>query len=155
MTDLTPTIIAKSDQLNSDDLISGPITIKITKVTFGGGDVQPINISYEGDNNKPWKPCKGMRRVLVSVWGADGQKYIGQHITLYRDPSVKWAGAEVGGIRISHMGGITERKTMSLTISRGSKRPYAVEPLNIQSKQKDAPQSKPEPKVGGDSYYSR
>ena len=149
MTDLTPTIIAKSDQMNSEDLIAGPVTIKITKVTFGGGQDQPINIYYDGDNGKPWKPCKTMRRVLVSIWGADGSKYVGQHMTLYCDPAVKWFGAAVGGIRISHMSGMTEKKTMSLTVTRGSKRPYTVEPLNIQSKQQDAPQSKPEPKVGG------
>lgn len=132
MTDLTPTIQAKSDQLNSDDLMAGPITIKITQVVFGGGEDQPINIRYEGDNGKPWKPCKSMRRVLVSVWGPDGSNYVGKSLTLWRDPSVKWAGVEVGGIRISHMSGIDKNISMSLTATRGSKKPFTVKPLVIQ-----------------------
>lgn len=72
-----------------------------------------------------------MCRILIHVWGDDGEKYVGKHITLYRDQSVKWAGAEVGGIRISHMEGLTENKTVPLTISRGSKKPFTVKPLKI------------------------
>lgn len=135
MTDLTPTIQAKSDQLNADDLVSGPITIKITDVSLGSGDDQPIIIRYEGDNGKPWKPCKTMRRLLVSIWGADGNKYIGQMATLYRDPDVKWAGQPVGGIRVSHMSGIDGQKTLALTETRGKKRPIVVMPLQSPSGQ--------------------
>ena len=53
MGDMAPTIIPKSDQTNADDLISGPITIKITGVDIRGGQEQPISIHYEGDNGKP------------------------------------------------------------------------------------------------------
>ena len=80
MVDMKPTIVAKSDQLNSDDLVSGPITVTITEVSKGSAD-QPINIRYQGDNGKPWRPCKTMRRLLVAVWGDDGQKYVGQSMT--------------------------------------------------------------------------
>ena len=63
MTDLGKTIAPKSDQLNADDLISGPRTITITNVASGSKD-QPINISFEGDNGKPYRPGKSMRRGL-------------------------------------------------------------------------------------------
>jgi hypothetical protein len=62
------TIVPKSDQLNSDDLIGGPRTIRLTKVHLTGEE-QPVALHYEGDDGKPYKPCKSMRRVLVQLWG--------------------------------------------------------------------------------------
>lgn len=129
MVDLTDTIKAKSDQLNADD-ITDPITITVTGVSKAVGD-QPISISYQGDNGKPYKPCKSMRRVLVHVWGKDGNKYVGQSMTLYRDPTVKFGGMEVGGIRISKMTGLTSTITLALTASKANKKPYMVEPLTV------------------------
>ena len=128
MTDMKPTIVPKSDQLNADDLLSGPITIKITEVKIKPGE-QPVSIHYEDDNGKPYKPCKSMCRVMVSAWGADAAKYIGHRMTLYCDPKVKWAGMEVGGIRISHMSDIDESMTMALTVTRANKKPFTVKPL--------------------------
>lgn len=129
MNDMTQAIVPKSDQLNSDDLIAGPITIKISDVKIRGGQEQPVSIHYEGDNGKPYKPCKSMSRVLVDAWGADAKQYIGRSLTLYRDPSVKWAGMDVGGIRISHMSGIESARTMALTATKGSRKPFTVHPL--------------------------
>ena len=129
MGDMAKTIIPKSDQLNSDDLIAGPITITITDVTIRGGQEQPVSIHFEGDNGKPYKACKSMCRVLVTAWGADSKQYIGRAMTLYRDASVKWAGMEVGGIRISHLSDIDSKITMALTATKGSRKPYTVQPL--------------------------
>lgn len=129
MNDMTKAITPKSDQLNSDDLISGPITIKISEVTIRGGQEQPVSIHYEGDNGKPYKPCKSMSRVLVANWGADAKNYIGRSLSLYREPTVKWAGMEVGGIRISHMSNIDSAMTMALTATKGSRKPFTVKPL--------------------------
>lgn len=130
MTDLSKTIEARSNQLNADDLQAAPRTIKITKVSAGNSD-QPIAINYEGDNNKPFYPCKSMRRVLVAVWGADGASYVGRSMTLYRDPEVKFGGIAVGGIRISHMSHLDKPLIMALTATRGSKKPYTVKPLAV------------------------
>lgn len=131
MNDMAIAIVPKSDQLNADDLIAGPRTVKITNVVIKGAGEQPVDISFEGDGGKPYKPCKSMRRVMVLLWGADAKKYIGHSMTLYRDESVKWAGAEVGGIRISHMTGIDAPQTMVLTATKGSRKPYTVKPLVI------------------------
>lgn len=128
MTDLTQTIIAKSDQLNADDLIGRTLTVKVTKVSLAAGD-QPIAVNYEGDGGKPFLPCKSMRRVMVKIWGSDGNKYIGRSMTLFRDEKVKFGGLEVGGIRISHMSDITDPVTMALTASKANKKPYTVKPL--------------------------
>lgn len=130
MTNLSSTIIAKSDQLNSDDLIGRSQTIKIVRVSLLAGE-QPISIDYEGGEGKPWKPCKSMRRVLVQIWGSDGNAYIGRSLTLYRDEKVTFGGAAVGGIRISHMSDIAEQITMSLTAAKAVKRPFIVRPLVI------------------------
>jgi hypothetical protein len=132
MTDMKQAIMPKSDQLNSDDLITGPVTVTITDVAIRAGE-QPVSISYEGDKGKPWKPCKSMCRVLVNVWGADAKKYIGQSLTLYRDPKVTFGGMEVGGIRISHMTGISESVTVSLTATRKIRKPFTVQPLRIEA----------------------
>lgn len=131
MTDMMPSIAPKSDQLNFDDLIGGIIkTIKITDVSIGKHE-QPVAIKYEGDNGKPYKPCKSMCRVLVQLWGADANKYIGRSLTLYGDPNVVFGGAKVGGIRISHMSDISEPVTMALTATRASRKPFTVKPLKI------------------------
>ena len=119
----------KSDQLNSDDLIIGPITIKITKVTTSGSREQPVSVFFEGDDKKPYKPCLSMRRVLVKVWGDQEKIYSGRSMTLYRDDSVKWAGEEVGGIRISHMSDMLKDVTMKLTANKQQRKPYTVKVL--------------------------
>lgn len=131
MNNMTQAIVPKSDQLNSDDLIAGPITIKVTEVTIRGGQEQPVSIHYEGDNGKPYKSCKSMNRVLVAAWGADAKEYTGRSMTLYRDPSVKWAGMEVGGIRISHLSHINAPMVMALTATKGSRKPFTVHPLKV------------------------
>jgi len=130
MIDMIKTIEAKSNQLNADDLMGAPITVKITKVSAGNSE-QPIAINYEGDNNKPFYPCKSMRRVLVAVWGVNAAEYIGRSMTLYRDPEVKFGGIAVGGIRISHMTGIDKPIVMALTATRANKKPYTVKPLAV------------------------
>lgn len=135
MTDLSKTILPKSDQLNADDLIAGPMTIKITEVRAGDAEM-PIVIRFEGDDGRPYKPCKSMRRVLVHCWGADGKTYVGRSITLFRDPDVKWAGVAVGGIRISHLSDIKLAQTMVLTQSKQSRKPFKVEPLKVAEKPK-------------------
>jgi hypothetical protein len=133
MIDMKKTIVPKSDQLNADDLIGGAITITITKVSMVGGD-QPIAISYEGDNGKPWKPCKGMRRMMVLLWGGDGSVYAGRSMTLFRNEKVKFGGFEVGGIQISHMSHISEAVTVALTASKASRKPFTVRPLEMPKK---------------------
>lgn len=125
--DLSKTIIPKSDQLNADDLISGSKTIKIRDIKQGADENQPVKLYFYGDNNKPYLPCKSMRRVLVQLWGADGLQFIGKRLTLYRNDNVKWAGIEVGGIRISHASHISEAKRVLITVSKNKREPFTIE----------------------------
>lgn len=129
MSDMTKMIEAKSDQLNADDLLAGPITVRIRDVKTKQGGEQPCWIYYDGDNDKPFKPSKSMARVLVAAWGDDSKAYIGKSMTLFRDPDVKWAGMKVGGIRISAMSGLQRSLTIALTETRGVKKLFTVSPL--------------------------
>ena len=132
MTDLRPTIAPKSDQLNADDLIGGARNITVTGVSANPSSAeQPINIFFDGDNGKPYKPCKSMRRVMVHVWGPDGKKYVGRSMTIYCDPSVTWGGVAVGGVRISHMSDIDSAVSMALTANKKQRKPYKVMPLEM------------------------
>ena len=126
--DITATLEAKSNQLNTDDLIAGPRTITITKVSAGNAE-QPVAVHFDGDQGKPWFPCKSMRRVLVAAWGADASQYVGRGVTLFRDPSVTYGGIQVGGIRISHLSGIDGPLSIALTVTRQRRAPYKVLPL--------------------------
>ena len=128
MNDMTATIVAKSDQINAADLIGNPRTVTIREVRIKAGDDQPVTIMIEGDK-KAFRPCMGVRRLFVRVWGPDASKYIGQSLTLFRDPSVTWAGKEEGGIRVSHMTGINSKIVEFMRISRTATKPYEILPL--------------------------
>lgn len=132
------TIAPKSDQLNADDLIAGPITVRIVSVTHGNAEC-PIMVNIEG--RLPYFPCKSMRRVMVAAWGEDGASYAGRYLTLYRDPEVKYGGIKVGGIRISHMSDIKADMYMALTVTRGKRAEYTVQRLVIQQKAESKPAS--------------
>lgn len=126
--DITSTLEAKSAQLNTDDLIAGPRTITITKVSAGSTE-QPVAVSFDGDQGKPWYPCKSMRRVLVAAWGPDASQYVGRRVTLFRDPAVTYGGIQVGGIRISHLSHLDGPLSIALTVTRQKRAPYKVQPL--------------------------
>jgi len=131
---LEQAIAVKSDQLNSDDLITGPMTIKISDIGYYQDNGRTkILIHFDGDNGKPWKPCTTMARVMASVWGVneDGAALIGHSLTVYRDPSVKWSGMAVGGIRISHMDAIDKERVEMVTITRGKKEAMIIKPLKL------------------------
>lgn len=119
-------IVPKSDQLNADDMIAGPMTVTVTAVTSGNKE-QPIIVETEG--KRPYKPCKTMRRILVAVYSDDSTQWIGQRMTLFRNPEVKWGGVRVGGIQISHLSGLDEPKTFMITLSRGKRVEITILPL--------------------------
>lgn len=126
--DVSDTIVAKSDQLNADDLLAGPIVVTITAVKRSTGETaaqQPIEI-HIGGGRQPFKPCKTVRRILVSAWGSDSSKWIGRSMKLYRDPKVKWGGVEVGGIRVSALSHISATLSLSLTETRKTKVPVKI-----------------------------
>lgn len=127
---LSSSIIAKSDQLNADDLVSGPRTFTVTKVEEGNAE-QPCKIYLaEWPGNRPFKPSKTAMRVLAYAWGEETDEWpTGARMTLFRDATVKWAGVEVGGIRISALSHIKEPFKIALQESKGKKTLHSVDPL--------------------------
>lgn len=124
--DLRDTIVPKSDQLNADDLLAGPLVVTVESVRRGSRD-QPVNVHLT--DRLPFRPCKSMRRVLVTAWGEDGRKWAGRSMRLYCDPEVKFGGVKVGGIRISHLSHIDSELMLPLTVTRGKRAPFTVKPL--------------------------
>jgi hypothetical protein len=127
---LAHTITPKSDQANADDLIASPVTVQIVSVKQGDKE-SPVWITTTGFEGRPWKPCKSMRRVLISAWGEYPSVWIGRSVTLFCDPEVVYGGVKVGGIRISHMSDIAGDLALSLTATRGKRKPFTVRKLEV------------------------
>lgn len=125
--DLSDTIAPTSDQLDAVDLLSGPRTFTIERVSKGNAE-QPVNIHLR-EFPRPWRPGKSMRRVLVACWGPDASTYVGRRVTLYCDPEVRFGGQEVGGTRISHLSRLDKPRQVPLLVSRGKSAMFIVRPL--------------------------
>jgi hypothetical protein len=128
--DMSGTIEPRSDQLNAEDLLTGPRTFTITDVR-PGSEEQPVRVFLaEGPAGRPWIPAKTMRRLMVLGWGPESDAYIGKRVTLYRDPDVRFGKDTPGGIRISHMSGIGRKPLVAnLTATRGKRVPWTVQPI--------------------------
>lgn len=131
VSNLNDTIVPKSDQLNADQLIGGPMTIRVSAVRRGSGDDQPVTVHYEGEAGRPYKPCLTMRKVLIFAWGEDGGEWVGRSMTLFNRRDVKWGGVEVGGIRISHLSHVEGDIKLSLAATRGKKEPIIIKKLDM------------------------
>ena len=143
------TIKPKSDQLNADDLLVGPMTVTVTDVKRGPVD-QPVHISIEGQ--QPYKPCKSLRLVIISALCDKGADWIGKSMTLYCDPSVKFGGVELGGIRISHMSDIKAVMNIMLTASRGRKSMFTIKPLVVEAKKESVVELSDNDKLWVDAF---
>lgn len=146
--DLTNAIVPKSDQINSDDLITGPRVFTVADVREGSSE-QPVNIHLAESPGKPFRPSKTVLRILVTAWGKESSAYIGRRMELYRDPKVKWGGQEVGGIRVSALSHIDKPMKLALTETRGKKETHHIKPL------KDAPPSAPVPNYMDDARAAK
>lgn len=141
-------IEARSDQWNATDFVGGPRTFTIENVKVAIGQDQPVSIKLAGEA-KVWRCCKTTARLMVAAWGDDEAAWAGKSATLYCDPSVKWSGQEIGGIRISHMSHLDKPLKLALPLSRGKLTVFTVQPLRDAPKraqpQREAPtQAEPE-----------
>lgn len=130
--DMSRFIEAKSDQIGADDLIGGPRTFTVRGVTANDGE-QPVNVWLEGEE-RVFRPCKTIRRVMVAMWGADANQYVGRSMTLYRDAEVQFGGMKVGGLRISHMSHIDGARDVVVMKSKGKKAGMKILPLTTNTR---------------------
>lgn len=128
--DISKTVEPRSDQLNFDDVAAHDLTITITEVKRGGPE-QPVELHNAEYPGRPYKPGKSMRRVLIAAWGTEAAEYVGKQITLYGDPSITFGRDAVGGIRIRALSHIPEPLTVALTVTRGKRAPFTVQPIKV------------------------
>jgi hypothetical protein len=124
--DLQRATQAKSDQLNSCDILGGSLVVKIIDVKSGSSE-QPVIIVIDSWP-QPWKPSKTSLRVLCACWGNDPQQWIGRYAVLFCDETVKFGGEAIGGIRTSHLSHISGTKKVAVNTTRGKKGIQTVEP---------------------------
>lgn len=130
---LRDTIIPKSDQLNYDDVMAGPLTVRVTGLAAGSPD-QPVIVrvadAATGAELRGFKPCKSMRRVLIACWGDKGRDWIGRTMRLVGDPNVMFGGVKVGGIRIAAVSGIDAPRRIMLTTTRSKRAETIIDVLH-------------------------
>lgn len=126
--DLTATIAPRSDQINADDLISGPITVTIKEVAAGSTE-QPVDVHLVEFPGRAYRPSKSMRRVMVSAWGPEASTYAGRRLTLVRNPEITFGRDKVGGIEIAAMSHIEKPLTVALTATRGKRKNFTAKVL--------------------------
>lgn len=128
--DISETTAPRSDQQNYDDYATGPKTVTISAVKAGSAE-QPVDIELVEFPGRPYKPSKSMRRVLVAAWGAEASVYVGRSLELYGDPTIRFGKDAVGGIRIRALSHIDKPLTINLTVTRGKRAPFVVQPLTV------------------------
>lgn len=128
MLDITETLAAKSDQINADDFAGRPATVTVEGATRGTPE-QPLNVHLREFPGRAFRPAKTVRRILAAAWGPDAEQWAGRRMTLYTDPDVTFGKEKTGGIRVSHMSGIERRMSIPLTVRRGKKQAYTIDPL--------------------------
>lgn len=127
--DISRTLEPKSDQQNFDDYVTGPKTVTVTEAKVVGGE-QPVELHLAEFPGRPYKPGKSMRRVLAKCWGPESSAYAGRRLTLYGDPDVRFGGQKVGGIRIRALSDLDGPMEINLTVTRGHRAPFVVQPLD-------------------------
>lgn len=125
---LNDAALPKSDQLNAEQLLGQKMVIVVEGVRRGSAE-QKVIIDYIGDAGRPFKPCKTMIKALIILWGSNGHDWIGRSMELFCDPTVKYGGVAVGGIRISAVSHIESDTQILLTETRGKKKTHLFKKL--------------------------
>lgn len=128
--DILKTTEPRSDQLNYDDVSVRSVVVTVSEVKEGSPE-QPVELHLKEFPGRPYKPAKSMRRVLIACWGMDAESYVGRRLLLYGDPSVRFGGQAVGGIRIAALSDLSAPKEIALTVTRGKRAPFVVHPLDV------------------------
>lgn len=126
--DISAALVAKSDQLNASDLTGSPIVATIKAVRKGDAS-KPVIIDLEGMDGRPWKPSKGMLRVIAHAWKNESDVWIGRHVKLVNNPDVIYAGEPVGGVEVVAMSHIDKPFTIPVRISQKKVKQHHVDVL--------------------------
>lgn len=125
--DIAKAIEPRSDQQNYDDMIAGPRTVTVEAVDQDREGRASIHLhEYPG---RPFKPSKTNLRLIAQAWGTEAVQWAGRRLTLAGDPTVRFGGQQVGGIRVVALSHIEKAFTANLTTTRGKRAPYKVDAL--------------------------
>lgn len=127
--DISNALIAKSDQLNALDLSGAPIIATIKDARQPGGQGTPVFIDLAGMDGRPWKPSKGMLRVLATGWGKETDVWVGRHVKLVNNPEVVYAGKAIGGVEVAAMSHIDGPFTLPKRVNQQKVVPHHVDVL--------------------------
>jgi hypothetical protein len=122
------TIEKKTDQLNYEDFLGGVTRIVTIAGVVAGTKEQQYDIAIE-DDARVWRPAVTVLKQLVEAWGDDAKEWVGRRAELYGDPEVTFGRDKVGGIRVSRLSHIDSPHTTNLTITRGRRGNFTVQPI--------------------------
>ena len=123
--DLAASIEARSEQIDADNLISGPVDVTIKAVTKGPSNEQPIQIVLQ-ETPLFYRPNKTFRRALIGCFGDDASNWIGMRLRLARDANVMFGGVKVGGTIVTHAS-IKAPVVFMLASKRGKKSAVSID----------------------------
>lgn len=126
--DISKALVAKSDQLNASDLTGSPIVATI-KGTRKGDSTKPVIVDLVGMDGRPWKPSKGMLRVVAHAWGTESDVWVGRSVKLVNNPEVIYGGEPVGGVEVVAMSHLDAPFTIPVRISQKKVKQHHVEVL--------------------------
>lgn len=126
--DISAALVAKSDQLNASDLTGSPIVATIQGVRKGDA-AKPVVVDLAGMDGRPWKPSKGMLRVIAHAWGVESDTWVGRSVKLVNNPEVIYAGEKVGGVEVVAMSHIDGAFTIPVRVSQKKVKQHTVEVL--------------------------
>lgn len=126
--DISKALVAKSDQLNASDLTGAPIVATIQGVRKGDA-AKPVIVDLAGMDGRPWKPSKGMLRVVAHAWGTESDVWVGRSVKLVNNPEVIYAGENVGGVEVVAMSHLDKPFTIPVRISQKKVKQHTVEVL--------------------------
>jgi len=136
-------IVRKTDQWNNEDFAAGSRVFTISHVTEGKEQV-PYDIHFSDGEGRCWRPSNGMLELLWRLWGDDSTAWAGRQVELFQDATVKIGRDVVGGIRVRSMSHISKPMSPLITVSRGTKKPYTVQPLATNTAPSTLPPLAPE-----------
>lgn len=126
--DISQALVAKSDQLNASDLTGSPVVATIAAVRRGDA-AKPVIVDLVGMDGRPWKPSKGMLRVVAFGWGTESDAWVGRSVKLTNNPEVVYAGEKVGGVEVIAMSHIDKPFTIPVRISQKKVKQHHVDAL--------------------------
>ncbi|GAB3192026.1 hypothetical protein [Nesterenkonia suensis] len=122
-----------SDHISADLFADGPDTFTITGVTETTleGEKKRHAVQLAETQGKTWVPALTVLKALAVVWSRETSNWVGQKVTLYRDESVRFGKEAVGGIRVSHITGISEPQTVEVRGAMNRRVSYTFQPLTV------------------------